>query len=321
MIAGRLAWASRSAAASIAAGCGAGASSGGSGGREGCVDRGRLGLDVDREHQHHRPALDHRALVGALGVVGGGLAGCARARRSRRRTRPGRAGRSGSSRSAPPPASRPASTSSGVRLLAASVSPVIVLVRPGPWCTLHTPTPAGHPRVPVGHADRAALVAGVVEAGAAANERVGDDEVAAAEDPERVPDALRRDRRSDDVGHRGGLGGLRGGQPHRSESLTGRRSYMPSGRDVSFRMPWAGSLNRVSPATRPAANMLPGRQGRRLRRRARADARHRHGRSRRDRRRNRRDHGSSGSQGWLIGLVVACVSVVLSAVLWSSRQV
>ncbi len=30
---------------------------------------------------------------------------------------------------------------------------------------------------------------------------------------------------------------------------------------------------------------------------------------------------SSGSQGWLIGLVVACVSVVLSAVLWSSRQV
>ena len=34
----------------------------------------------------------------------------------------------------------PASTSSGVRLLAASVSPVMVLVSPGPWCTLHTPT-------------------------------------------------------------------------------------------------------------------------------------------------------------------------------------
>ena len=29
-----------------------------------------------------------------------------------------------------------ASTSSGVRLLAASVSPVIVFVSPGPWCTL-----------------------------------------------------------------------------------------------------------------------------------------------------------------------------------------
>jgi uncharacterized membrane-anchored protein len=30
---------------------------------------------------------------------------------------------------------------------------------------------------------------------------------------------------------------------------------------------------------------------------------------------------SSGSHGWLIGLVVACISVALSAVLWSSRQV
>ena len=34
----------------------------------------------------------------------------------------------------------PASTSSGVRLLAASVRPVIVFVSPGPWCTLTTPT-------------------------------------------------------------------------------------------------------------------------------------------------------------------------------------
>jgi hypothetical protein len=30
---------------------------------------------------------------------------------------------------------------------------------------------------------------------------------------------------------------------------------------------------------------------------------------------------SSDVQGWIIGLVVAVVSVVLSAVLWSSRQV
>jgi protein-S-isoprenylcysteine O-methyltransferase Ste14 len=29
---------------------------------------------------------------------------------------------------------------------------------------------------------------------------------------------------------------------------------------------------------------------------------------------------SSNSQGWLIGLVVSVVSVVLAAVLWSSRQ-
>ena len=34
----------------------------------------------------------------------------------------------------------PASTSSGVRLLAASVSPVSAFVKPGPWWTLHTPT-------------------------------------------------------------------------------------------------------------------------------------------------------------------------------------
>jgi hypothetical protein len=30
---------------------------------------------------------------------------------------------------------------------------------------------------------------------------------------------------------------------------------------------------------------------------------------------------SSNSKGWLIGLVVAGVSVILSAVLWSSRQI
>jgi protein-S-isoprenylcysteine O-methyltransferase Ste14 len=30
--------------------------------------------------------------------------------------------------------------------------------------------------------------------------------------------------------------------------------------------------------------------------------------------------GSSGSASWIIGLVVAIVSVVLAAILWSSRQ-
>jgi protein-S-isoprenylcysteine O-methyltransferase Ste14 len=30
--------------------------------------------------------------------------------------------------------------------------------------------------------------------------------------------------------------------------------------------------------------------------------------------------GSSGSEAWIIGLVVAIVSVVLAAILWSSRQ-
>ena len=195
---------------------------------------GRLGLDVDREHQHHRPALDDRPLVGALSIIGSGSRAVyalgdradgldqvvlvdpeVRGQRRRwrlarqhqhRRTALGRLGQPGH-----------------------RVGQAGALVHAAYGDA------AGHPPVPVGHADRPALVAGVVEAGAAANERVGDDEVAAAEDPECVPDALRRDRLSDDIGHRGGLGGLRGGQPHPSESLTGRRSYMPSGRDVSFR--------------------------------------------------------------------------------------
>src|SRR5262249_57089757 len=38
------------------------------------------------------------------------------------------------------PATLAASTSSGVRLLAASVMPVSALVSPGPWCTLKIPT-------------------------------------------------------------------------------------------------------------------------------------------------------------------------------------
>ncbi len=36
----------------------------------------------------------------------------------------------------------PASTSKGVRLFAASVRPVSVLVRPGPWWTLQMPMPS-----------------------------------------------------------------------------------------------------------------------------------------------------------------------------------
>ena len=77
----------------------------------------------------------------------------------------------------------------------------------------------------------------------------------------------------------------------------------------------------MSPATKQAGNMLPGRQRRRFARRALliriiatagivaigvAIA---------------AIMSSRGSQEWLIGLVVGCISVVLSAVLWSSRQV
>ncbi len=96
---------------------------------------------------------------------------------------------------------------------------------------------------------------------------------------------------------------------------------MPSGPHVSFPDAVGGQTKPVSPATKPAGNMLP----------------------RRQRRRFGAERvlvrviatagivaigvaiaaimGSAGSQEWLIGLVVGCISVVLSAVLWSSRQV
>ena len=139
MITGRCAPCSRSAIAAIACADGSGVGKAGSGGWLGSSASGGLGLDVDRQLEHHRAALDHRALVGALGVVGGGGGALDAVG--------GRAHRLGQARwsmrklevSAAAGAS-PASTSSGVRLLTASVSPVTVLVSPGPWCTLQMPT-------------------------------------------------------------------------------------------------------------------------------------------------------------------------------------
>ena len=93
-----------------------------------------------------------------------------------------------------------ASSSSGVRLLAASVSPVIVFVSPGPWWTLQTGEPPAHARVAVGHADRAALVAGGDEARAGVAQRVGDRQVAAAEQPEDGVDAEGGQRPADRLG-------------------------------------------------------------------------------------------------------------------------
>ena len=79
-----------------------------------------------------------------------------------------------------------ASTSSGVRLLAASVMPVIALVSPGPGAPYSTPTSPADPGVRVGHRRRAALVPGRDEAGAGRDQRVGDGEVAAADHAEDV---------------------------------------------------------------------------------------------------------------------------------------
>ncbi len=56
--------------------------------------------------------------------------------------------------------------------------------------------------VAVGHPDRAVLMARGVKAHAVGAHRVGHDEVAAAENAERVGDSLGRDRLADDVGYR-----------------------------------------------------------------------------------------------------------------------
>ena len=77
-----------------------------------------------------------------------------------------------------------ATTTSGVRLLAASVMPVIALVSPQPWCTVTAADPAAHPGVGVGHRRRAALVPGGDVTGARRDQRVGDVEVAGADDAE-----------------------------------------------------------------------------------------------------------------------------------------
>jgi hypothetical protein len=72
---------------------------------------------------------------------------------------------------------------------------------PGALVNAAHPDASGHPRVPVRHADRAALVPSVVKARARAAERVRDNEVAAAEHAEHVPNALAGDRLTDDVGN------------------------------------------------------------------------------------------------------------------------
>ena len=72
-----------------------------------------------------------------------------------------------------------ASSTSGVRIFAASVSPVIAFVSPGPWCTRRDAEPPADPRVAVGHAQRAGLVAGREEAPAGGDDRVRHGQIAA----------------------------------------------------------------------------------------------------------------------------------------------
>ncbi len=184
-----------------AASAGSGGASGGSGGlrRGGLI--GRLGLNVDRQHQHDRPALCDRALVRARGIVGG----CPGAvdpvgdradrldqvvlvdpevRGQRRRGRlagedqHGRAALGGFGEA-------------GHRVRQA-----------GPLVDADHADAAGGAGVAVGHAGCAHLVPGGVEGGAVPDQRVGHDEVAAPEHAEGVLDPLGGDRGADDVGDR-----------------------------------------------------------------------------------------------------------------------
>ena len=171
----------------------------GRGGLLGFGVRRRLGLEIDRQHQDDRPALGDRPVIRALGVVRRGPRAehavgdrpdrldevvlvdpeVARERRGRRLT--------GDHEQRRPALRRLGEAGHRVREPGALVN------------SADTHSPCG-PGVSVGHADGAALVAGVVEVGAAPAERVRDDEVAAAEHAERVLHPLRGDRQADDIG-------------------------------------------------------------------------------------------------------------------------
>ena len=94
-----------------------------------------------------------------------------------------------------------ARTSSGVRLLAASVMPVIVLVSPQPWCTDTAATD------PLMRAYASAIVAAPLSWRAATNPRatldegVGDVEVAGADHAEHLADTESGQRPPDGLGH------------------------------------------------------------------------------------------------------------------------
>ena len=98
-----------------------------------------------------------------------------------------------------------ASSSSGVRLLAASVSPVIVFVSPGSLVHAAGGELPAHARVAVGHADRAALVARGDEPRAGVAQRVRERQVAAAEQPEDGVDPVGGQRPPDRLGDQHGL--------------------------------------------------------------------------------------------------------------------
>ena len=103
----------------------------------------------------------------------------------------------------------PASSSSGVRALGRLGEARHRVGEAGSLMDAADADAPAHPRVAVRHADRPALVAGVVERRARRVQGLGGDEVPAAQHAERVADAERRQRAADDLGggqrlHRGG---------------------------------------------------------------------------------------------------------------------
>ena len=209
MMAGRCAPLSNSAARS--------ATDGGAGRREArprCPARGDLrgrpGLDVDREHEHDRPALGLGALVGPQRIVGRGLGGVqalgdrphrldepvlvdaeVRGQRGRR----GLAGQDEERRAA----------------LGRLGQPGHRVGQPRTLVHADHAHASRHPRVAVGGGDRPGFQTRVVQGGAAGDERLGDDHVARAQQPEDVAHALRGQRLADHVGHRARRGGPRRG--------------------------------------------------------------------------------------------------------------
>ena len=170
------------------------------------------GLDVERQHQHDRAPLDAGAPHRAGDVGHRGRPARARARRRRRPTPPARPARSGSS-----------TGRCGRRVGGEEQHRRAALGRLGqPGDRVREARslvdaaggePPAHARVAVGRADRAALVAGGDEARAGVAHRVGDRQVAAAEQPEDGVDAVCRQRPPDRLGdqHGGAISGRSAG--------------------------------------------------------------------------------------------------------------
>ena len=115
--------------------------------------------------------------------------------------------------------------------------------------------PPAHARVPVGHADRPALVARGNERHAGVAQRVGGGQVAAPEQPEDGVDAERRERPADRLGDQHGASGRsagRAGRRRRRGSPRGSGSTSRSTPKIASRVP----TTKTSPSAPPASTRL-----------------------------------------------------------------